>query len=265
MAGLSAGWWLSRAEATVNPGNLSAAPTKEMAELVNLRSELTRLEEERALLAARNDALELEAETVRNERSLMDEVLQEAAHREEAPEPAQATTTPDPGWRRGGARPTPEQMAEFRKNFEDQQGRMRDRLDEQLAQMNDPNAIENFNALMEYRQEEQQLQRQMRDATTDAARAKIEAQLREARQSSRQLLNDQQDAMLRGLAASSGIKDAGAQQKFVEDLRTTLDNPFFQMEPMLVGGSGGAGGRGGPRGFGGGGFGNGRPPAAPAN
>ncbi len=248
--GLAAGVLLSRVQAGVAPESSPVTLATDTTELATLRTELARLEEDRAILAARNDALESEAEAMRNEQSMIDDVLLEAATPEEMPEPTQtATPSPFDGDQRRGDRPqpTPEQMAEFRKNFEDQQTRMQERLTEQLTAMNDPNAIENYNTLMAYQQEEQQLRRQLRDAKTDDAREKIEAQLRDARQAARQTLNDQQDAMLQRLAASSGIKSTDAQQKFINDLRATLDNPFFRMEPMLVGGGPG---RGGPRGMG---------------
>jgi len=251
-AGFAAGLLLSRVQADVVPQNAPTLPSPDAAELPELRAAVKHLEEERAMLAARNEALETETAALRNDQSLMDDVLQDAAMAEEAPSPTDTPASappgaPGPDWRRGGPRPTPEQMAEFRKNFEAQQSRMQDRMADQLSAMNSPNAIENFNALMEYQQSEQELRRQMRDATTDEARAKIETQLRDTRQAQRQLLNDQQNSMLQNLAASSGIKDADAQQKFIDDLRATLDNPFFKMESMLGGGSAG---RGGPRGMG---------------
>ncbi len=247
--GLAAGLLLPGGPAGVAPKASPLTQSTGAAELTSLRSELARLEYDWAMLAARNDAIEAEAAALRSDQTLMDEVLQEATSAEDMPVPLEtpAPTAPQANRRRGGPQPTPEQMAEFRNNFEEQQASRQERLTEQLAQMNDPNAIDNFNALMELQQEEQQLRRQMRDAATDDARAKIDAQLRETQAAARQTLNDQQNAMLHSLAASSGINDPGAQQKFIDDLRATLDNPFFRMEPMLLGGGPG---RGGPRGMG---------------
>ena len=258
-AGLAAGLLLSGVQADVAPKNPVVSPTPNSTELEELRADVKRLEDDKAMLAAHNDALETEAAALRSDQSMMDDVLKDAASPEDTPATAEATApappaTPRSEWRRGGPPPTPEQMAEFRKNMDAQQARMQDRLNEQLTAMNDPNAVENFNTLMEYQQAEQELRRKLRDATTDEAREKIDAQLRENRQAERQLLNDQQDVMLQRLAASSGIKSTDAQQKFIDDLRVTLDNPFFRMEPMLTGGGPG---RGGPRG---GGFGGPRSP-----
>jgi len=254
-AGVAAGMLLSGPEAGNAPASAALATPSDSADPHRLRTELQRLEEDRAMLAARNDALESEATALRHELELVDDLLQDAAAPQAiaeandaapTPQPQSASQDPNQDWRRGRPQPTAEQMAEFRRNFEEQQERMRQRVEDELVQMNDPNAIDNFNAITELQSQERELQRQMRDAKTDAARDELEAQRSEVRQSIRQILSSQQTAMIERMAASNGITNADAQQKFVDDFRATLDNPFFRMDAMPGGGPG----RGRPRGFG---------------
>jgi len=246
LVGMGAGW-------AVSQGMRPAAPTNdetqaEPAELVAMRAEMRRAEDERAALAEQLAVLERANEMLREEQALMEAVLDDAA-RAAAETPgvaAEAAAEPEGNAddRDRRQEPTPEQMAEYRRQQEAQRETMRARLDEELIRMGDPNAVQNFQALLDYREDEQALRRQYREADTDAERQKIAGDLRATELEARQLLNSQQDSILRGVAASNGISDPVAQQRFVEATRAALANPFFSMEPMLTGG-----GRG-PRGFG---------------
>lgn len=246
LVGLGAGWAVSRAMRTDEPVTNEAQA--EPAELVSLRAEMRRAEDERAALAEQLAALATENEMLRGEQALMEAVLDDAARAAPQTESAPAETNPaspsEPENREGRRGPSPEQMAEFRSQQEEQREAMRARLDEELIRMGDPNAVQNFQAMLAYREDEEALRRQYRDAKTDAERQKITEELRATQDAARQLLNSQQDSILRKVAASSGISDPAAQQRFVEETRAALANPFFSMEPMLLGGRGGRGARG---------------------
>ncbi len=260
LVGLGAGWWLTRAEASAGPEGAALPVRSESAEMVKLRAEFRRIDDERGFFAERNAALEQEAEALRKDQSELEEALREAvAFVDEPPAPAEAAApkaTPEPRQRGDRSRPapTPEQMVEFRRSFEEG---MQTRLDGALAELNDPGAAQRVEDLMAWRDRQMELAQQLRNAKTDDEREKIAAEMQEARRNARSLLNEQQDSILSALAAASGITDPKAQAKLMADLKATMDNPFFRMETMLLGGPAG---RGGPRGFG-----NGRPPRAPTN
>lgn len=251
LAGLGAGWGVSQAMRSAEP--IADETRAEPADLVTMRAEMRRTEDERAALAEQLAALANENEILRGEQALMETVLDDAARAGERAAEAQELSTEteaepvaeseDRDRRRG---PSPEQMEEYRRAQEAQREAMRARLDEELIRMGDPNAVQNFQNLLQYRQDEQELRRQMREASTDAQRQQLSDDLRATELAARQLLNAQQDSILRNVAASNGITDPAAQQKFVEATRAALANPFFSMEPMLSGGRGPRGPWGGP-------------------
>lgn len=251
LVGLGAGWAVS--QVTRPTESAAGAAQAEPADLVALRAEMRRTEDERAALAEQLAALSNENEILRNEQALMESVLDDAARAgermaevaETASETA-ATQEPDSEDRDRRRGPSPEQMEEYRRAQEAQREAMRARLDEDLIRMGDPNAVQNFQTLLQYREDEQELRRQLREASTDAQRQKLSDDLRATELAARQLLNAQQDSILRKVAASNGIADPAAQQKFVEATRAALANPFFSMEPMLTGGRGPRGSWGGP-------------------
>jgi hypothetical protein len=126
--------------------------------------------------------------------------------------------------------------------------RMQEFEDRIAAQITDPAGIERYNALMGLRDYQNELRDQLRNAKSDEEREAIRARMDEARRSGQQMVNDQQDAMLRAMAGANGITDPAAQSEFVSSMRQTLENPFFSMEGMLAGG--GPPGRGFPSGGG---------------
>lgn len=128
---------------------------------------------------------------------------------------------------------------EMRGQFQQQ---MRTALDERFAALEDPATLERLDALNEWRDYQSELRQEMRDAESEEERAAIVDELQNARLASQQIVDEEQDALLSGLAEQYGINDSDDQAAFIAALQETLDSPFFQLERMLVGG------RGGPRG-----------------
>ncbi len=247
-AGLAIGWLAGPARRGASePESASASTT-----IVAPSAEIERLRTERDRLEAENDDL------VAQLTSLLDQQAQwvESAVIPEEPAPQQAALAPqDPGERRRGPDWDSEEMRARREEFmRENAERMREFEERLAAQLTDPAAIERFNALMEWREYQQELAGEYRRAQTDAERESIRAKMDEVRQTSRQMVRDQQDKMLRDLAAANGISDPAKQAAFVSGMKQALDNPFFTMEGMFTGGGGP--GRGG---FPGGGRRGGRP------
>lgn len=143
----------------------------------------------------------------------------------------------------------PAQREERRQEFAT---RMRQRVDEmfgaEMAKSNDPVVQERLTALNEQVQYMMDLRQQMRDAQTDEDREVLRQTIDQTRDNIRTLTEQQQEYMLRQLAAQSGITSTNAQDQFIAGLRDVQQSPYFN--PGLMGG--GFGGRGG--GFGGRGF-----------
>jgi hypothetical protein len=97
----------------------------------------------------------------------------------------------------------------------------------------------------------------MRDAQTDEERDAIRDEMRTLGESTRQLVQEQQDFLMRDSLRQSGITDPKAQDAAMQSLRQTMEGPFFR--GPLAWGAGGPGGPGGG-GFFGGGRGGGRGP-----
>lgn len=255
--GIAFGWFVaptSSAPATVEPG------ARNRAEVERLSAQVAELQADRDRLTSESWDLTHQLSEVLDaqEASAATEAVQAADTGEEAQPDGQAGA--DDAERSGrrsrwSRSPSPEQQqqwAERRQSFEDRLNQM---LTAQVAQMNDPAAGDRLDALMEWRDYQQDLRQQLRDAQTDEERNAVLAAMDEARQNARQLLLDQQNALLRDVATQSGIRGGKNQDQFVSALRQTLNSPFFQMDRMLVGGMpfGGRGQRGG-RGGGGGSF-----------
>ncbi len=141
-------------------------------------------------------------------------------------------------------------------------GRMRERMDEfMLDQANnapDKEAQNRIAQIAEYQQYQADLRQQLAETEDDAEREGLREELREAQDASTGLIREQQDALIRDVAASYGIKGDDAVAQFTTDLRATMENPFFRMGWSFGGGGpGGGGGRRGGWGGGGGGPGGG--------
>lgn len=159
----------------------------------------------------------------------------------EAPEPEPASEQREARERRR------QQFEQWRERF---QGQARGMWDEQFAMIDDPVALESLEALSEWRDYQRELGRQLREMESEEDRNAVIAEMREARWNAQQLVNEQQSSVLRTFAEKMGITGDANQDQFVDQLRETLQNPFFRMERALVGG-GPQGWRGfGSRGFG---------------
>lgn len=177
-----------------------------------------------------------------------------------------ASTRDDGRDRRGGDDPneTEEErearMAQWRQEREQRGAEMRDRMrqfmDEQIMNAPDKATQERLASISANGEAMMDLFQQMRDAETDEERDAIREEIRTAGESTRQLVREQQDYLMRQSLSQSGITDPSAQNAAMQSLRQTMEGPFFR-GPLAWGGGGpggdfgGFGGRGrGPRGGG---------------
>lgn len=136
--------------------------------------------------------------------------------------------------------------AEWSQDF---RGGMENFLDTAYADAKTPEEQERIAALGEYGAAMFELRQQMGDATTDEEREALGQAMRENFDGMRSLMQEQQDAMFRETLENAGIDKPGRQKQLIQELRETMDSPFFMGSP--------GGGGGGFRGPGGGGFGGG--------
>jgi len=145
---------------------------------------------------------------------------------------------------------TPEERAARFREFEQ---RVRERvngvLQQEYAQAPDRATQDRIELLQAYMDQMAQLRGAMRDAETDQDREILRQSMRESYTNIRDLVQTQQDSMLRSFAAENGIKDSVKQDAFIANLRDLQRTPFFQAERMMGGGFGGWGG--GPGSWGG--------------
>ena len=146
-------------------------------------------------------------------------------------------------------------IAEYRQEREQRGAEMRDRMrtfmEEQIQNAPDKATQDRLASISEYGENMMDLFQQMRDAQTDEERDALRDQLRENGTATRQLVNEQQDYLMRESLRQSGVTDPKAQNAAMQSLRQTMEGPFFR-GPLAW--SGGGGGPGGPGDFGGGGF-----------
>ncbi len=258
-AGAAIGW--IAAPVSRAPAPTAQEPVKSI-EIVTGDADIARLDAERDRLEAENEEL------VGQVTQLLEQQAQwlEAAGIQ-GPSDANAAIAPEPGRdreRRGDDRDSPEARARREEFMRENARRMQEFEDRIAAQITDPAGIERYNALMELRDYQEQLRDEFRDAQTDEERDAVRGKMEDARRSGRQMVNEQQDTLLRGIASANGISDPQKQAAFVSAMRETLESPFFELEGMLVGGGGpGRGGfpfGGGGGGRRGGGTDGGRPP-----
>ncbi len=228
----------------VLPGSAKVELEPEVVTVVDT-AKIAELEKEIANLEARGDKLVSEnydlmariEEFSEAQAALSREVAEVveapvAVEEEEAPEPEDAARAEERERRRAQAREWMGRADE----------RTRNMFDELIASMDDPAAAERLDALMEWREYQRELGREMRGVESDEERAALFGEMRDARQNAQQILTDQQDSLLNSFAEGQGIKD---QEAFTRQLREVLQNPFFEMERTLVGGGGPPGRRGG--------------------
>lgn len=252
-AGVAIGWMAApprRAAAS------EAEPTAQIA-VVAPGAELDRLRAERGRLEAENDELAAQVTSLLDQQAQWLESVENAAPAENvALAPPAAETPPRGPW--GDDEASRARREEFMLRNQERMQQFQDSL---ATQLTDPASIEAFNVLMEWQQYQRDLRGQLRDAQTDEERDAIQAKMDEARDTARGMVEQQQNAVLRGLAAANGIAGDKEQEAFVASMKQTLNNPFFSLEGLLIGGGppgrGFSGGGGFPRGSGGGG--RGRP------
>jgi len=153
-------------------------------------------------------------------------------------------------WGRGDEELSEEQRAERQQRWqafrEQMQAQRESFFQTQLDASPSRESQDRVKAIWEYSDYMRELRDAMRQAETDEERQALRQSMEETGQIVRDLTRDQQDFMVRELAAQHGITSKGDQDAFVSAVRDLQSNPLFQ-------GYGGRGGRG--RGPGSGGFG----------
>ncbi|MBX7257445.1 MAG: hypothetical protein K1Y02_13865 [Candidatus Hydrogenedentes bacterium] len=193
----------------------------------------------------------------------MAEVAEVPAEMPEQPAPADNASMRDGRRdRRGGPgeEATPEEQEAWRQEREQRMTEFRDRMGQffagEMEKTNDPAVQQRLSQISEYSQYSMDLRRQMREAQTDEERQALSEQFEQVANTTRTLVKEQQDYLLRQSLASNGVTDAATQDAMINSYRTTMESPFFRM-PMGGGPGGGPWGGGwggrGSRGGGGGG------------
>ena len=244
--GVALGWAVSPG-APASDDEPRIVVVKDTAKEDALENKIALLEAYRDTLVSENqERIDLiaalrKAQTDAEERSLEFDEQPESEELDEAPEPGPRSEQREARERRR------QQFEQFRERF---QGQARERWEDRFAMIDDPAAIESLEALSEWRDYQQEMRRQLREMEPEEDRNAVLAEMEEARWNAQQLVNDQQNSLLRAFAEQHGITGDADRDQFVDQLRETLRNPFFQMERALVGGGPPGGRRGfGPRGF----------------
>ncbi len=145
-------------------------------------------------------------------------------------------------------------MAQWREEREQRGAEMRDRMqqfmDEQIQNAPDKATQDRLASINTNGQAMMDMFQQMRDAQTDEERDVIREEMRTLGESTRALVTEQQDYLMRQSLSASGVTDPKAQDAAMQSLRQTMEGPFFR-GPMAWSG-GGPGGPGGGGGFWGG-------------
>lgn len=140
--------------------------------------------------------------------------------------------------------------AEFRE-------RMEGFFDDAIQRAPDAAVQNRLASIKEYSDYSMDLMREMRDAQTDEERDALREELAATWDTTRTLVREQQDYLLKESLKANGISNSQQQQALVDAMRQTMEDPFFRM-PTGGGGPGGPGGwGGGPGGWGGRGDGGG--------
>lgn len=146
-------------------------------------------------------------------------------------------------------------MAQWREEREQRGAEMRDRIqqfmDEQIQNAPDKATQDRLASISANGQAMMDMFQQMRDAQTDEERDALREEMRTLGESTRALVTEQQDVLMRQSLSASGVTDPKAQDAAMQSLRQTMEGPFFR-GPMAWGGGGGPGGGfwGGDRGRG---------------
>jgi len=175
------------------------------------------------------------------------------------------------GWPRGG-----EDASENEDGREARDGRSREEvreewaarrrerrdelLNEALARVDDPLMQERILAVGEYMDYFTEMRQEMSNAQTDEERQAVRDAMRASMGDLQQMMRDHQNDLLHSVAGQYGL-DSQQQQAIVRELRETMRDPIYSLQPQR-GGRGGGGppagwGRGAPPGGGWGGRGGG--------
>jgi len=106
-------------------------------------------------------------------------------------------------------------------------------MDDEIAKTQDADTAQRLSALSDSMGRQMELVQQLRDAKTDAERDSARQSLTELRTSMRELVQTQQDTMLRQFAAQYGVA-ADQQEQFLRGFRELQASPFFRMAGGLV-------------------------------
>lgn len=82
-----------------------------------------------------------------------------------------------------------------------------------------------------------QLSDQLHNAQTDEDKEAYRQAIQATRDNVRNLVRDQQDAMMRDVARQYGIKSPDKQDEFIQSMRHTQTNPLFRAPMLMMGGS----------------------------
>ena len=243
--GAAVGWLVAASQAAEKAPQI--VTVTDTAKVKELEAKIARLQSYRDQLASTNREMTAQLSALLQNQAALEEFENQTVEPAESVDQNRDPAS-EPEADRSEARERRRRQAEqWRGRFE---GQAREMFNQQFELVDDPAAMESLAALNEWREYQQSLRQQLREVEAEEDRNAIVAEMEEARWNARQLVNEQQDSLLRAFAEEHGISGETEQGAFTDQLREVLQNPFFRMERMLVGG-GGPGRRGpGPRAFG---------------
>ena len=221
---------------------VEAAEAESQARIAALEEEL---EKTKARLYERDDALAALEDTATGAQQRLREMEQAAlaSMAEEGEDDTDVSEEEDAaevddGRRRGWGDMTEEQRREMGQRFRSGANEF---LEEEIAYAPDEVTQSRLIAMSDGMNRMFDLREQIRAAETDEARAALDEEMDLVRDSLDELRTEQQNDMLRNLAAANGIDNPKQVNRFMRDMKATLDSPFFRF-------GGGPPGRGGGRG-----------------
>lgn len=113
-------------------------------------------------------------------------------------------------------------------------------LNGEIAKTTDPNVSHGLTVFGNSLLRQMALVQQLRTAKTAEDRETIHQTIRRLRHSTRALVRDQQNYLLRHLAAQYGITSQDRQDQFIQGLRTLEAGPFFALQGGITTARGGA-------------------------
>ncbi|MDX9971480.1 MAG: hypothetical protein RBU21_00680 [FCB group bacterium] len=123
--------------------------------------------------------------------------------------------------------------------------RMQEYYEAETAKTNDPAVQQRLATLRDQSTYMMDVMQRMRDSADPDERTQLQEEFQQVRSNVSNLVQEQQDHMLRQVAAQNGITDPQKQEAFMNSLRETQDSPFFRSPMMSWGGDRGRRGRDG--------------------